>query len=126
MPVRSADAVKDKKQVSQQSKAIAGMQVEVVTATGYNATDVNITSSAHQVTVSVLNSKLNVGPAGGREEQAATIASAVATTIRDKSEFDQVIVIHVDYLKASGKKTKAVQRLDFFKTAAGEFRQHKT
>jgi hypothetical protein len=121
-----ADVVSDTEQVKQQPLAIPSAQQAVASATGYETKNIEIKSTAHQVTITVVNSKLNSGAAKDREAEAATMVSSFAQAIGDKAEFTQVTVIHVDYVKRPGKSKKAIQRLDFYKSPAGVFVAHKT
>ncbi len=121
-----AEVVSDAEQVKQQSLAIPGAQQAVANANGYEAKNIEIKSTPHQVTITVVNSKLNSGAAKDREAEATTMVSSFAKSIGDKPEFTQVMVIHVDYVKRPGNSKKAVQRFDFNKSPAGVFVAHRT
>jgi len=120
----SADTALETEQVKQQSMAIPGIQREVANATGNDAKIIDITTTPHQVTITVINSKLNDVQRANREAEASTMASTLARSVADKAPFAQVMVIHVDYVKRTGNQDKAIQRIDFHKSPAGIFVAH--
>ena len=122
----SADTALETEQVKQQSMAIPGIQREVANATGNDAKMIDITTTPHKVTITVINSKLNDAKDAGREAEASTMVSTLARAISGKAPFAQVIVIHVDYVKRTGNQDKAIQPLDFNKSPAGIFVAHKS
>jgi hypothetical protein len=122
----SADTALEIEQVKQQSMAIPVIQREVAIASGYDAKMIDITSTPHKVTITVINSKLNDAQNAFREAEASTMASTLASSIAGKAPFAQVIVIHVDYVKRTGNHDQAIQQLDFNKSPAGVFVAHKS
>jgi lipopolysaccharide biosynthesis regulator YciM len=120
----SADTALETEQVKQQSIVLPNIKREVANATGNDAKMFDISSTPHQVTITVVNSKLNDAPRAGREAEASTMASTLARAISEKAPFAQVMVIHVDYVKRTGNQDKAIQRLDFHKSPAGIFVPH--
>jgi hypothetical protein len=123
-PVWSANTAAETEQVKQQMIAIPGLQQEVAKATGNDAKNIDITSSPHQVTITVVNSKLNEGVDANRRAEASTMVSTFARAVAEKAPFAQVMVIHVDYVKRTGNSDKAIQRYDFNKSPAGIFVAH--
>jgi hypothetical protein len=101
--------------------AVPGLQRDVANATKYDPKMIDISTTPHQVTITVINSKLNDAQKGEREAEASTMASTLARSVADKAPFAQVMVIHVDYVKRTGNQDKAIQRLDFNKSPAGIF-----
>lgn len=122
----SADTASDTAQVKLQASSLA--EIEALTeATGsYKPKDVELNSTAHQMTVTIINSKLNTATVTDREAEANKMVSAIARAIADKPAFSQLPVIHVVYVKRQGRKIVPVQSIDFFKTPAGIFVLHKT
>jgi hypothetical protein len=120
----SANSASETEQVKQQLIAIPGIQREVANATGNNAKMIDITSTPHQVTITVINSKLNEALNVDRQAEASTMASTFARAVSGKAPFAQVMVIHVDYVKRTGDQDKAIQRFDFHKSPAGMFVFH--
>ena len=81
---------------------------------------------AHQLTITVINSKLNSGAAEDRKTEAMKIVPAIEKAIAGKSQFGQVMMIHVDYVTRQGNDSKIIQGLDFNKSPAGAFVLHQT
>jgi lipopolysaccharide biosynthesis regulator YciM len=123
-PAWSANTASETEQVKQQLIAIPGLQQEVAKATGNDAKMIDINATPHQVTITVINSKLNDATKADREAEASTMASTLSRAISEKAPFAQVMVIHVDYVKRTGNQDKAIQRLDFNKSPAGVFVAH--
>jgi Lon protease-like protein len=109
----------------QQAPYLRGSVQSIASSAGYAAGDVEVTSAVHQVTVTVINSKLNARGAAARESEALRIADALSASIAGIAPFSQVLVIHVDYVERAGARADAVQRLDFYKGPGG-FLPHKT
>jgi hypothetical protein len=125
-PAWCADNASDAAQVKRQSVVIPKLKQAAAKAAGYESKSIEVKTTAHQVTIAVINSKLNGGVAADREAQASTIASAIEKEIAGKAEFGQVVVIHVDYVKRPGKSATAIQGFDFFKSPTGSFVLHRT
>jgi hypothetical protein len=124
--VYSADAVTDGVQVKEQAPFMAEIEALVVTTGGYQLGDVEISSTAHQITIAIINSKLNTGASVQRETEASQMVSAVVRVVAQYPAFFQLQVIHVDYVKRQDDKLKPVQRIDFFQSSKGMFLLHKT
>jgi hypothetical protein len=126
LPAAAADAATDAEQVKQQAMFIPDLQRSAASAAGYQVQSIEVMPAAHQITISVIDSKLNDGAKTDRHAEAAKIADAAARAIAGKPEFAQVMVIHVDYVKRSGSKSSMVQSIDFNKAADGTFQFHQT
>ena len=100
------------------------MQEAVAAAAGYKKTGIEVKSTAHQVTIAVVNSKLNDGSTTERAAEASAIAFACAKTIAGKSEFARVVIIHVDYVNRVGNDSTLVEGIDFNKAPDGSFKLH--
>jgi hypothetical protein len=122
----SADTVPDVEVIKRQSLVIPGLQRAASTAAGYTGKEVEVLSTAHQVSIVVSNSKLNDDSAANREAEASKMVSAVENQMARLPEFAQVAVVHVDYLKRSGSNSRPVQAFDFYKSPAGAFVIHRT
>jgi len=120
----SADTALETEQVKQQSMAVPGIQREVANATGNDAKMIDITTTPHKVTITVINSKLNAAKEADREAEASTIVSTFARAVSGKAPFAQVVVVHVNYVKRTGTHDKSIQQLDFNKSPAGIFVPH--
>lgn len=122
----SSDAATDAETVKLQASSTAELKALVVASSGYKPADVVFIATAHQITITIINSKLTKGSAAEREDEATHIMSSIARAIKEKPAFAQLPVIHVDYVTQLRSKRKTVQRIDFFLTPAGAFVLHKT
>ncbi len=124
--VKAADTVTDAAQVKLQAASMAQIKTLLQAAGAYNPNDIELSSAAHQMTITIIDSGLNNRGSAEREAEATKMVSGVAIVIADKPEFSKLPVIHVDYVKRQGSKLTAVQRIDFFQSPAGVFVLHKT
>lgn len=124
--VWSADAVTDAGQVALQSASLVGLQQAAAEVGNYDVKNIKVDLKAHQILVTVIDSPLNSTSASDREMDASKIVFAVANAIKDKAEFSQVAVVHVDYVELHNQLEKHVQGFDFYKDNAGIFSLHKT
>jgi len=124
--VWSADAVTDAAKVERQSASFTALQKAAAQVGNYDLKSIKVYSKAHQILITVTDSKLNSSSVSDREVEASKIAFAVASAITDKTEFSQVAVIHVDYAKTENQLEKIVQGFDFYKSNTGTFSLHKT
>ena len=124
--VWAADTASDAERAKRQAAVFPTLQEAAAAATGYKKTSIKVKSTAHQVTIAVVNSKLNDGSTTERTAEASTIASACAKSIAGKSEFAGVVIIHVDYVKRQGSSSTVVEGIDFNKAPDGSFKLHLT
>ena len=125
-PAGAADMATDAAQVATQGAAIPGIQEAVAAAAGYQSSDIEIHSTAHQITLTVVNSKLYDAPPAGRSSEALKMIQALEKSIAGQPEFAQVMMVHVDYLSRHGAESKTVQGFDFNKAPSGSFVLHTT
>jgi ABC-type Na+ efflux pump permease subunit len=128
MPVLAwaADSASDTERAKRQVAAIPTLQESAAAAAGYKTTSIEVKSTAHQVTIAVVNSKLNDGSTTERTAEASTIASGCAKAIGGKSEFAAVVIIHVDYVKRVGNNSTVIEGIVFNKAPDGSFKLHLT
>lgn len=126
VPAFAADAAADAAQVAKQAASIPALQRSAASAAGYKPVDVEVKSTAHQITVTVVNSNLNGGLPAGRSSEAEKIVRALEKSIAGKAEFGQIIILHVDYVSRQGADSKIIQGLDFNKSPSGSFVPHKS
>lgn len=124
--VCGADIASDTERAKWQAAVVPTVQDAAASAAGYKKTSIEVKSTAHQVTISVVNSKLNNGSRTERIAEASTIASACAKAIAGKSEFAAVVIIHVDYVKRLENNSTVIQGIDFNKAPDGSFKLHLT
>lgn len=121
-----ADVATDAEHVKQQAVANPDLQQAAADVGGYKLSDIDVKSEAHQITVVIINSKLNGGEAEAREAEASKIVTAIEKAIAVKDEFASVMMIHVDFVERQGSHSSTVQVFDFTKTPAGGFVAHHT
>jgi hypothetical protein len=124
--VWSADAVTDAGQVALQSASLAGLQQAAAEVGNYDLKNIKVDLKAHQILITVIDSAFNSTSASDREMDASKIVVALANAIKDKPEFSQVAVMHVEYVGLHDQVEKHVQGFDFYKDNAGVFSLHKT
>lgn len=122
----AADAAADATQLTMRMSAVAALQTAVAKAGEHAPKSVSVVLAAHQITLTVTNTRLNGATAIERETNATRMVSALASAIRDKPEFSGVPVIHVDYEIHTEQTVKVVDRIDFFQTPAGVYVMHQT
>lgn len=125
-PVFAADLATDAAQVAKQADSITSLQQSAAAAVGYQTTDLEIQSMAHQITITVVNSQLNTSLPAGRSSEALKIMQAVEASIAGKAEFEQVMIMHVDYVSRQEGDSKIIQGFDFNKSPSGSFVPHST
>jgi hypothetical protein len=124
--VWSADAVTDAAKVERQSASLTALQKAAAQVGNYDLKSIKVNSKAHQILITVIDSKLNSTSVSDREVEASKITAAIASAITDKAEFSQIAVIHVEYAKKQDQLEKIVQGFDFYKSNTGTFSLHKT
>lgn len=124
--VWSADAVIDAANVERQSASLTALQKAAAQVGNYDLKSIKVDSKAHQILITVIDSKLNNASVSDRELEASKIAFAIARAVTDKTEFSQVSVIHVDYARIQDQLEKIVQGFDFYRSDTGTFSLHKT
>ncbi len=109
-----------------QARSLPAIRDEILAATGYDERAIELKPGPHQLVITVVNSKLLSGSAAARVDEATAISSAVTQAIAHRPEFDDVEVLHIDYVRrdkaAAGVQT--VQAIDFRKDPQGKFRYH--
>jgi hypothetical protein len=122
--VWGADIASDTELVKRQAAVHPTLQEAAAAAAGHKKSSIEVKSTAHQITIAVVNSKLNDGATTERAAEASTIASACAKAIAGRSEFAAIVIIHVDYVKRLGNNSTVIQGIDFNKAPDGGFRLH--
>jgi hypothetical protein len=102
--------------------------VRVVGTEGQSIEIAEVTTAANILTVSRINSTINVAPHADRTIEANLIASIVAQAISGKPEFNNLIAVHVRYMtrSAAGGRDKVIDAVEFRKDLKGEFPFHGT
>lgn len=124
--VWGADIASDTERAKRQVAMLPTLQETVATATGHKKSSIEVKSSAHQVTIAVVNSDLNDSSTAQRTADASNIASACGKLFAGNADFATVVIIHVDYVKRVGNKSTVVEGVDFNKAPNGSFKLHLT
>lgn len=90
------------------------------------AIDLEIKSTARQITINVVNSKLNAGLPTGRSNEASKIIQGLEKSIAGRARAGQVLMMHLDYVSRHRTKPKIIQGFDFNKSPSGAFVPHTT
>jgi hypothetical protein len=122
----AANASADAATAASQATSKPALETSAAAAAGYKASDIKVVSTAHQVTITVVNSKLNAGLSAVRRDEASKIMKAVEKAMAGKVEFEQVMMMHLDYVARQGTRSKIVQGFDFNKSPSGSFVPHIT
>lgn len=88
--------------------------------------DIEIRSTAHLVTVVVMDSSLAVADALGRGAEAASIASAIERAMSGRPEYAGVMSIHVDFVDRESSRMAAPRGFEFNRTPSGSFVGHRS
>lgn len=123
-PALAADAATDRARVREQSASLPTVQRAAATALGVAPARVGVRSLAHQLTVSVVDTAN--ASAGSRSNDAQTVVAAVERAIDGLRGFDQVMLIHVDFVAHHGKGARIVKGFDFNRSPSGSFVPHTT
>jgi hypothetical protein len=126
MRVWGGDVGADAALVKRQALAIPDLQKAAAAAARDKNAAIEVKPAAHQITITVVNSKQNDGTIVDRTAEAATIASAIAEATDNRPEFAQVMMIHVDYVKRQGSTSTVIHGVDFNKAADGTFQLHRS
>lgn len=124
MPALAADAATDRAQMRQQSASLPTVQRAAAAALGVAPPRVEVRSEGHQLTVSVVDAA-EANPSS-RSRDAQTVVGAVERAIDGRPGFDQVMLIHVDFVSRQGKGARIVKGFDFNRSPSGSFVPHTT
>jgi hypothetical protein len=124
VPAWSADTATDAAQMKLQSASLPALRQAIASAGGYALKSIELKHTAHQLTATIMNSKLAASV--DREKEAIAMASAMETEMTGKPEFEGIASIHIDYSSHLEKKVKTIQIFDFFRSPTNAFVLHKT
>ena len=93
-------------------------------AAGYRASDFEVMSRAHQITITVVNGKLDADLPAGRRDEASKIMQAVEKSNAGRVEFGQVMMIRLEDVTRQGTRSMIIQGFDFNKSPPGSFAPH--
>jgi hypothetical protein len=112
-------ALSSKTAQSQLKNSIASM-------TGLDPKSIEIQAANTVVSVRLLNTLYNNGPASGREYLASTIAALIEKDGRDNPSLANVVALHVQFLKRYTWHMKVIATVEFRRNQAGALKRHRT
>jgi hypothetical protein len=112
-------AASDKIAQSQLRSSIASM-------TGLDPKSVEIHATSVVVSVRLINTLYNTGPASDREHLASAIAALIEKDSKVDPSLAKVVALHVQFLKRSAWRAKTIDTVEFRRDQAGALRRHRT
>ncbi|MFZ3004269.1 MAG: hypothetical protein WA071_28425 [Undibacterium umbellatum] len=97
------------------------LKSEIIKAIDDNAVSVIITSSLHQLSLDLINSRQNNATPALRKEDAIKLASILENLITGKKMYSDVTALHINYIGIDEGHPRSVQNFDFIQTPAGVF-----
>ncbi|MEO7336829.1 MAG: hypothetical protein ABIV63_09630, partial [Caldimonas sp.] len=119
-----ANPAADQALIRQQSESLPTVQQAAATVLGVAPLRVEVRSLAHQLTVSVVDA--TDANASSRSHDAEAVVGSVERAIDGHRGFDQVMLIHVDFVSHHGKGGRILKGFDFNRSPSGSFVPHKT
>lgn len=110
----------------QQMRSLPEIQKSVVVTTGYEASAIELTTTVHQLVVTIINSKLVSAQSAARESEASSIVSGITKAVASKPEFRTVSSIRIDYVsrKAKDDQSHLDDSIEFRRGMDGTFQHH--
>ena len=110
--------------LQRQAKALPAIRAAIVAAAGYDEANVEVTPAPHRLVVRLVNSKRAESNNAALIEEANLISSAVAQEIATRPDFNEIEMLHVDYIMRDpdGRAVATVQAVDFRRDSEGKFR----
>ena len=78
------------------------------------------------VSVRLVNTLYNTGPASDREYLASTVAALIEKDAKADPSLARVVVLHVQFLKRNAWRTKTIDTVEFRRDRAGALIRHGT
>ena len=106
--------------------ALPEVKKVILAATGYESGSVEVSATSRDIVVTLANSSLAAGSNTGRENEARSIALAIASAIATRQEFQGIVALHIDYTtrEPDGSHSRTIDKFDFRKDPAGSFQHH--
>ena len=118
-PPAKHHALTSKAAQSQLKSSIASM-------TSLDPNSIEIQASRTVVSVRLVNTLYNTGPASDREYLASTIAALIRKELKDNPSLAMVIALHVQFLKRGAWHAKTIDTIEFRRDQAGALSRHAT
>ncbi len=107
---------------SQRSRLAAS----IANMTSLDPNSIEIQAAHSVVSVRLVNTLYNTGPASDREYLASTIAALIEKDAKDNPSLAKVIALHVQFLKRNMWRTKTIDTVEFRRDQAGALIRHGT
>ena len=108
------------------SAAQSQLKSSIATMTSLDQKDIEIQATDTVVSVRLVNTLYNTGPASDREYLASTIAALIEKDSKDNPSLARVIALHVQFLKRGAWHTRTVDTVEFRRDQAGALIRHGT
>ena len=106
--------------------ALPEIKNAILAATQYESGSVEVSATSLVIVVTLVNSGQALGSNADRENEARSIASAIASVSANRKEFKGILVLHIDYMtrEPDGSHSRMIDKFDFRKDPAGSFQHH--
>ena len=94
--------------------------------TSLDTKSVEIQATNTVVSVRLVNTLYNTGPASDREYLASTIAALIEKDLKAEPSLARVVALHVQFLKRNAWRTKTIDTVEFRRDQAGALIHHGT
>lgn len=106
--------------------ALPEIKNAILAATQYESGSVEVSATSLVIVVTLVNSGQALGSNADRENEARSIASAIASVSANRKEFKGISALHIDYMTRDpdGSHSRMIDKFDFRKDPAGSFQHH--
>jgi hypothetical protein len=106
--------------------ALPEIKKAILAATQYESESVEVSATSLVMVVTLVNSGLALGSNADRENEARSIATAIASVSAIRQEFKGISALHIDYMTRGpdGSHSRMIDKFDFRKDPAGSFQHH--
>ena len=103
--------------------ALPEVKKAILAATEYESGSVEVSATSLVIVVTLVNSGQAAGSNAGRENEARSIASAIASASAGRQELKGILALHIDYMtrEPDGSHSRTIDKIDFRKDPAGSF-----
>jgi hypothetical protein len=98
----------------------------IASMTSLDPKHIEIRATETVVTVRLVNTLYDTGPASDREYLASTIAALISKDSKDNPSLAMVIALHVEFIKRGSVFTKTLDTVEYRRDQTGALTRHKT
>ena len=102
------------------------LRSSIASMTSLDPKSVEIQATNTVVSVRLVNTLYNTGPASDREYLASTIAALIEKDSKADPSLARVVALHVQFLKRNAWRTKTIDTVEFRRDQAGALIRHGT